>query len=89
MSLEERLTALEAEVAELRERVTDTHTLAAHADRDVAEFRDEIRAQTRLLNANRQDLTELREQMQTGFAQVGQGMAQIVAMLGRLSGDGE
>lgn len=52
-------------------------------------FRDEIRAQTRLLNANRQDLTELREQMQTGFAQVGQGMAQIVAMLGRLSGDGE
>lgn len=67
MNIEERIAALEVEVTALRQQVTDTHTLAAHADRDVAEFREELRAQTRLLNINRQDMTVLR-----------QGMAELV-----------
>jgi len=53
-TLEERVAALEAEVTRLREQTTDTHTLAAHADRDVAEFRNELRAQTRLISALRE-----------------------------------
>jgi chromosome segregation ATPase len=52
--LEQRLTAVEREVTALREQATDTHTLAAHADRDVAEFRTELRAQTRLISALRE-----------------------------------
>lgn len=65
----------------VRRRRTDTHTLAAHADRDVAEFRDEIRAQTKLINSTRLDMgdlrgevtglrgevTELRGEMRAGF----------------------
>lgn len=49
--LERRITAVEREIIALREQVTDTHTLAAHADRDVADFRTELRAQTRLIGA--------------------------------------
>jgi len=59
--LEQRLAAVEREVIALREQVTDTHTLAAHADRDVAEFRTELRAQTQLLNLTRLDMGTLRE----------------------------
>jgi uncharacterized protein involved in exopolysaccharide biosynthesis len=58
MSLEDRVAALEAQVTELREQVTDTHMLAAHADRDVAEFRQELRAQTRLITALRETQVE-------------------------------
>jgi chromosome segregation ATPase len=58
--LEQRLAAVEQEIIALREQVTDTHTLAAHADRDVAEFRTELRAQTQLLNLTRLDMAELR-----------------------------
>lgn len=97
-SLEERVSAMEQEIIVLRERVTDTHTLAAHADRDVAQFRTELRAQTRLLNANREDLIDLRKKVDDletkvdqGFAKVDQGFArnaaameQIVALLNRL-----
>jgi chromosome segregation ATPase len=85
-SLEDRVTALETEITRLREQVTDTHALAAHADRDVAEFREELRAQTRLLNATRLDLNdlrgdfnglrtevgELRGEMRAGFTVIGQ-----------------
>lgn len=59
-SLEDRVATLEAEVIRLREQVTDTHTLAAHADRDVAEFREELRAQTDLINLTRLDMGDLR-----------------------------
>ncbi len=87
-SLEERVTQLELELHKLREKVTDTHTLAAHADQDVANFRDEIRAQTRMINALRQtqvehynhhqaDLAEVRAEVRAGFST-------IVCMLERL-----
>lgn len=50
-TVEERLAALEVEVADLREHLADTSLLARHADQDVAAFRSELRAQTRLIQA--------------------------------------
>lgn len=102
-TVEERLAALEQAVTELRQKQTDTHTLAAHADRDVAEFRDELRDQTKLINLTRLDMselqddmgelrdetTELRVEMNQRFAEVNAGLTQIVDMLGRLSGGQE
>lgn len=93
-TIEERLAALEAQVIELREQLTDTHSLAAHADRDVADFRAELRAQTGLLNATRLDMIDLREKTDQNFAglksDVGElkvGIFQIVGMLERLDGE--
>lgn len=93
-TVEERLAALEAEVTALREKVTDTHTLAAHADRDVAEFRDELRAQTQLINFTRLDVTELRTElvelrteMVGKFDQVNSGLHVITRMLEGLGGE--
>jgi chromosome segregation ATPase len=77
VSIEERLAALEAEVQQLREQVTDTHTLAAHADRDVGGFRSELRAQTRLINLNRQDMTGLRRDMADLRIELGSLMADL------------
>lgn len=99
-SLEERVAALESEVIRLREQVTDTHTLAAHADRDVAEFREELRGQTKLINATRLDMGDLRDRMtglenrmtglessvDGGFAEVNAGLAAIVRMLDNIGG---
>lgn len=53
-SVEDRLAALEAEVRVLREEAAAARALAAGADRDVAEYRAELRAHTRTLNALRQ-----------------------------------
>lgn len=93
-SIEERLAALESEIITLREQVTDTHTLAAHADRDVAEFRTELRAQTGLLNATRLDMVDLRSNTNENFAElrtdvteIKAGISQIVSMLEGLTGE--
>ncbi len=100
--LEQRLATVEAEIVALREQATDTHTLAAHADRDVAEFRTELRAQTRLLNLTRLDLGAMREtqgeqsektdaqyaELKGDIAEVKVGILQIVGMLETLGGDG-
>lgn len=93
-SIEERLAALEREIVTLREQVTDTHTLAAHADRDVAEFRNELRAQTGLLNATRLDMGDLRGQVNQNFAELKTdvaelkvGISHIVTLLEGFSGE--
>lgn len=93
-TIEERLAALEAEVIELREKVTDTHTLAAHADRDVAEFRGELRAQTDLINITRLDMGELRTdvgamrtELNGKFDRINGGIEHITRLLEGLSGD--
>ena len=100
--LERRVSALETQVRELAERVRSSEqdaaaarVLAGGADRDVAEIRGEIRDfrdhNTRVLNALRDDLGDLREQMQTGFTQIrgtldatAAGQQQIAALLSRL-----
>jgi chromosome segregation ATPase len=81
-SLEERVAALEAEVTRLREQTTDTHTLAAHADSDVAEFRSELRAQTRLINALRE--TQVEHYLEHK-ADTGQVKAEVTTLRGDLT----
>jgi hypothetical protein len=107
--LEPRVAALERDVAELAERVgrserdaAAARVLAGGADRDVAEIRRDIREfrdqNTRVLNAMRADLVDLRgdfvglrEHVDRGFAEVrsrldstAAGQQQIVTLLDTL-----
>jgi chromosome segregation ATPase len=79
--LEARVSALETEVRQLADRVRHSEqdaaaarVLAGGADRDVAEIRGEIRdfrqAATSSFNATREDLTDLRSDMQQGFTEM-------------------
>ena len=89
-SVENRLTALERQVAHLREQnaliasdASAARTLAAGADRDVSEVRAELRAHTQVLNSLRE--TQL-EQGQV-LAEHGQVLAehgQLLAEHGQL-----
>jgi hypothetical protein len=61
MNLEELaqpVAALEAEVGVLRQEAAAARALAAGADRDVADYRAELRGHTRTLNALRQTQVE-------------------------------
>jgi hypothetical protein len=86
--LEARVATLETHVRELAERVCHSEqdaaaarVLAGGADRDVAEIRGEIREfreqNTRVLNAMREDLIDLRQRVETGFAQFETGFARV------------
>ncbi len=97
--LEARVTALETHVRELAQRVSHSEhdaaaarVLAGGADRDVNEFRGEIRdfrqATTSSFNAVREDLTDLRTKVDTGFTEMrgrldatAAGQQQIVDLL--------
>jgi chromosome segregation ATPase len=100
--LEARVTALEAEVSELKQRVRHSlqdaaaaRVLAGGADRDVTEMREDIRGfrehNTRVLNAMREDLTDLRSRVEDGFTEMrgkfdaaAAGQQQIASMLSTL-----
>ena len=102
--LEARVAALETQVRELADRVHHSERDAAAArvpaggaDRDVAEIRREIRdfgqATTSSFNAMRDDLTDLRQQMNNGFNEMrgkldatAAGQQQIVGLLTTLLG---
>jgi hypothetical protein len=86
--LEPRVAALETQVQELttlvRRSAQDAaaaRVLAGGADRDVTEIRAEIRdfrqATTASFNAMREDLTDLRTQMNDRFTDVYNGFAEI------------
>ncbi|UKD50736.1 permease (plasmid) [Amycolatopsis sp. FU40] len=105
--LSERVAALEHQVGELRALVRGTaedaaaaRVLARGADRDVSEFRRDIRdfrkAATSSFNAQRDDLRDLREQMTNGFTEMrgkldaaAAGHEQLVALLTRALGETE
>jgi hypothetical protein len=100
--LEARVAALEARVSELDERVRRSEhdaaaarVLAGGADRDVTEMATEIRGfreqNTRVLNAMREDLTDLRSLVDDGFTEMrgkldaaAAGQQQIVGLLNGL-----
>ena len=96
--LESRFARLEHEVGRLREDVASTRALAALADRDVAEFRTEMRSYRQVLNALREtqleqgqqinelrrEINGLRQEMREGFALQAAGMAQITALLTKI-----
>lgn len=107
--IEARVAALETQVQELADRVRHSEqdaaaarVLAGGADRDVNEMRTEIREfreqNTRVLNAMREDLTDVREAVSSGFTEMrgrldatAAGQEQIVTMLNTLitqQGDG-
>ncbi len=82
------MSALETQVHELAERVRHSEqdaaaarVLAGGADRDVAEIRREIREfreqNTRVLNAMREDLVDLRSVVDQGFARVDEKFSRI------------
>ena len=84
--LEARLSAVEHEVARLRDEVAGSATdsgaarvLAAGADRDVSEVRAELRAHTSALNALRQSQLDLERKVDTGFGQVDARLDQMDA----------
>jgi hypothetical protein len=97
--LDPRVSALETEVQELRSRVRSSErdaaaarVLAGGADRDVEQIRGEIRdfrrATTASFSAMREDITDLRDRFDHGFAEVrgkfdamAAGQQQIVALL--------
>lgn len=79
--LEARVAALEAQVRSLTDRTRTSEqdaaaarVLAGGADRDVTEFRGDIREfrdqNARVLNAMREDLTDLRTQVGSGFTEM-------------------
>src|SRR5574337_1098937 len=104
-SLEGRVDALEARVEELAERLQQTkqdataaRVLAGGADRDVEQVRGEVRdfrqATVASFNAMRDDLTDLRTQMNSGFTEMrgrldvtAAGLTQIVNLLSRRTGE--
>ena len=93
---DERITALEADVAALRSRLgraeqdaAAARILAGGADRDVSDLRGEFREfrdqNNRVLSAMRADLTdgftEMRAEMRKGFATAAVGQQRIVDLL--------
>ena len=102
--LEARVDALETQVRDLAGRVRNSEqdaaaarVLAGGADRDVEQIRGEIRdfrqATTSSFNALREDLTDLRQQMNDGFTEMrgkfdatAAGQQQIVDLLNTLIG---
>lgn len=86
--LEARVAALEARVSELDERVRRSEqdaaaarVLAGGADRDVTEMATEIRGfreqNTRVLNAMREDLTDLRSRVDDGLTEMRDGFTEM------------
>lgn len=85
---ENRLANVENQIHDLTQRIrateqdaTAARVLAGAADRDVTEIRGEIREfreqNTRVLNAMRDDLTDLRTEMRSKFDQVDQGFLEV------------
>jgi len=86
-TLEARVTALEAEMVVVRREVAAARALAAGADRDVAEYRAELRAHTRTLNALRETQLAHYAEHKADAAELKAGIVQIVTMLQSLTPD--
>jgi chromosome segregation ATPase len=96
--LEQRVSALERQMAELRERVAlangdadAARVLAAGADRDVGEVRAELRAHTRALSALRETQVEFQQaqlrfgaELQAQHAELQEQRVELVALDGRV-----
>jgi hypothetical protein len=94
---EQRVTAVAAEVVEVRREAAAARALAAGADRDVADYRAETRTHTRGLEALRQTQVEhhaehrsdpagLRAGMNAGFMAVETRFAEVNAGLRTIAG---
>ena len=86
--LESRVERLERAVVDVRHDSAAARVLAGAADRDVSEFRHELNAHTRTLNALRetqveqgQQIADLDRKVSDGFSTMNVGIAQIAALL--------
>jgi chromosome segregation ATPase len=93
--LERRVSQVEAELSVVRQETAAARALAAGADRDVAEYRAELRGHTRVLSALREtqlehdaelkaDVGGLKadvSSLKAGMAEVRSGVALIVRLL--------
>jgi hypothetical protein len=90
--LEQPVAAVESEVKLVRQEAAAARALAAGADRDVADYRAEMRAHTRGLNALRQtqfehyaehkaDMAEFKASIAADTAELKTGIAHIVQLL--------
>jgi hypothetical protein len=100
-SLEARVAALETQVSQLSQQVQHSaqdaaaaRVLAGGADRDVDQIRDFRQATTASFNALREDMTDLRGHVDTGFIEMrgkldatATGQQQIVDLLTTLIDD--
>lgn len=99
--IESRLSAVERDLARVREQQQLTasdaaaarRVLSAGADHDVSEVRAELRAHTRALNALRETQVEqgrrldsLESRVDRGFAQIGGRLEQVDGRLERMDG---
>lgn len=87
--LEQRIAAVEAELAVVRQEAAAARALAAGADRDVAEYRAELRGHTRVLSALRETQLEHYAEHKADAAEIKSGLAQIVRLLEGLGGDAD
>jgi chromosome segregation ATPase len=89
-NLEERVSSLEQEIKVLRAEAAAARALAAGADRDVADYREEMRGQTRLIQALResqveqvtrldQQITQLDQRTRAGFGVIAGMLEQLGA----------
>jgi chromosome segregation ATPase len=98
--LEARVTHLEHSVTDARRDAAAARVLAGAADRDVSEFRQELKAHTKTLNALRETQLEhgqrldsletkmdaMDRKMSDGFSTVAVGMAEITALIRHAEG---
>lgn len=82
-TIEERLAALEAELPQIRQEAAAARALAAGADRDVADYRAEMRSQTRMINALRETQVE-QGQTLAGHTETLAGHTETLAEHGRV-----
>jgi hypothetical protein len=79
--LERRIAAMEEEFAIVRQEAAAARALAAGADRDVAEYRGELRGHTRVLNSLRETQLEHYAEHKADAAEIKAGLSQIVTLL--------
>jgi hypothetical protein len=84
--LERRVAAVESEVVLVRQEAAAARALAAGADRDVADYRAEMRAHNRGLSALRQTQLEHYAEHKADSAELKAGIAHIVHLLERPDG---
>ena len=82
--LERRIAVLEDELAIVRGEAAAARALASGADRDVADYRAELRGHTRVLGALRETQLEHYAEHKADSAEIKAGIAQISNLLGRL-----
>ncbi|RJQ77833.1 hypothetical protein D5S17_14535 [Pseudonocardiaceae bacterium YIM PH 21723] len=86
--LEARISAVERQLAGVRQDAAAARVLAGAADRDVSEFSKALAAHTAVLNALRetqieqgQQLREHQDQARDGFEKLHAGLSQVTALL--------